>query len=208
MGPPPTTAPPTAPDTTCPTEVMADRYTMATLTITGTTNGRNQYQFRASGPVSKSGSSLNDNDAIDDNEVRGGVSTGTDTIVFSGVPIAFEADSPWQLDLALDMGGERVEFMPTFLNSVTVTIRSEGAHYLLGTAGPGMILRDSKADPRDGVVDSPNHLVAGNVRDGGEDSWRVWPPMGVHGVADHPADFRVEDGEWQSMKTISPTMEF
>ena len=181
---------------------------MPTLTITGTTNGRNEYQFRSSGPVSKSGSSLNDNDTIDDNEVRGGVSTGTDTIAFRGVPIAFDADSPWQLDLALDMGGGLVEFMPTFLNSVTVTIRSEGAHYLLGTAGPGMILRDSTADPRDGVVDSPNHLIAGNVRGGGEDSWRVWPPMGVHGVADNPCQYRVENGTWRDLAVVEPTMDF
>jgi len=181
---------------------------MPTLT-TRTKNGeRIEYRFRSSGPVSESESRLNDHDDVSGNEVRGAVSTGTDTIAFSGVPIAFTAGSPWELDLALDMGVGPVEFIPPFLNAVAVTVRSEGAHYLLGTAGPGAILRDDKADPRDGVVDDPNHLVAGNVRDGGEDSWRVWPPMGVHGVADHPTDFRVEGGEWQSMQTISPTMEF
>lgn len=181
---------------------------MPTLDITGTTSGRNAYEFRASGPVSKTESSLNDNDAIDGNEVHGGVSTGVDTIAFRGVPISFVADSPWKLDITLDMSGGPVEFIPPFLNAATVTVRSEGAHYLLAAAGPSMILRDDKADPRDGVVDEPNHLVAGNVRGKGQDSWRVWPPLGVHGIADHPAEFRVEDGEWKSMATVNPSIEF
>jgi len=181
---------------------------MPTLDITGTKNGRNEYQFRASGLISKSGSSLNDNDEINGNEVRGGVSTGTDSIAFQGVPIAFNADSPWQLDLALNMGGKSVEFMPTFLNSVAVAIRSDGAHYLLGVGQPGMILKDDKVDPRDGVVNGPNTLVAGNVADGGEDSWRVWPPLNVSGVADNPAEFKVQGGEWQDMTVVEPRMEF
>ena len=181
---------------------------MPTLDITGTTSGRNAYEFRASGPVSKTESSINDNDAIDGNEVRGGVSTGTDTIAFRGVPMSFTADSPWELDLALDMGGGAVEFMPTFLNSITVIVRSGGAHYLLGAAEPAMLLKDDKVDPRDGVVNEPTTLVAGNVRDGGEDSWRVWPPLNVSGVADNPTEFKMEGGEWKDMAVVEPAMDF
>jgi hypothetical protein len=181
---------------------------MPRLRVAGTTEGRNEYQFRSSGPISTSRSDLNDNDAIDDNEARGGVSTGIDTLVFSGIPVAFEVDSPWDLDLALDMGGGLVEFMPTFLNAVTVTVRSEGAHYLLGVPEPGMILTDELADPRDGVVDDPNTLVAGNVAGGGRDSWRVWPPLNISGVADNPTEFRVEGGDWREMAVVEPTMGF
>jgi len=181
---------------------------MSTLTIQTKNDDRIEYRFRSSGPISESESRLNNHDDVSGNEVRGAVSTGTDTIAFRGVPISFTADSPWELDIELGMGGGPVEFVPTFLNSATITVRSDGAHYLLGAAEPAMILKDDKVDPRDGVVNEPNTLVAGNVRDGGEDSWRVWPPLNVSGVADNPAEFKIEGGEWQDMAVLELTMEF
>ena len=183
---------------------------MPRLDITGTTEERNAYQFRASGPISTADSKLNDNDGIDGNEVFGGVSTGTDTIVFDGVPTAFTADSPWELTLELNLGAGPVRFMPTHLNAPTITVRSEGAHYWLGVTRWGILLRDTKADDKDQVMDGPNNLVYGNVRGGSEDSWQVWPPMGVTGIADGETEYRnsaTSEG-WQSLQVVKPTMEF
>jgi hypothetical protein len=183
---------------------------MPTLDITGTTSGRNAYEFRASGPVSKTESSLNDNDAIDGNEVRGGVSTGTDTIVFDGVPTSFKADSAWELDIQLDMGGGPTEVVPTLLNAIKLEVRSQGAHYYISIPAPGMILKGAKADPKDGVLDVENQLVAGNVRNGGSDDWRIWPPVGFDIVADNETEVRLRDPktDWVQAPTYAPNMEF
>lgn len=153
------------------------------------------------------GSDTEGSDDAHAHEAIGSISTGEDIYQFMGVPTAFDADSPWEIDLYLDMGTGWVEWMPTFLNAADVEVRSEGAHYILTVAEPGMILRDELADAPDEVVTGPNTIGAGNVK-GGTDSWRVWPPVGLFGVADNPAQYRVEGGEWQDMAVCSVEMEF
>lgn len=176
---------------------MPQLYVGGTGTLTG-------YEFSASGPV-RPGPKTEKNDTAKHHEGSGEILDGVDIWDFSGVPTGFDGDHPWSLDLYLNLGTGWVEFVPTFLNAVDVEIRSEGAHYMLVISEPGMILRGSKADKPDQVTTQPNTVFNGNVR-GGKDSVRVWPPVGLQGVADNPAQYRVEDGEWQYMAVVSPSM--
>ncbi|WP_435075982.1 hypothetical protein [Halococcus sp. AFM35] len=184
---------------------------MPRLKLRSPTDKRIDYNFRSSGPIQDVDDAHED---VSGNEVKGHLSTGDDVIEFAGVPLAFrtnDAAAAWDLDIFLDMGsGVFTEFMPTYLNAPTITVRSSGAHYLLGVAGPGMLLKGATADDKDGVLDGPNRLVAGNVRNNGEDSYRLWPPLNVSGIADGPAKFKnsATDAGWQDLSVVKPKMEF
>jgi len=181
-----------------------------TLLIRNDSDEPIDWEFRASGQTEMA----DDDDTTEGRVARGKVGGGTDPVRFNGVPLDFHTPTypakAWDLDLRLDMGGGPVEWMPTYLNAATITVRSEGAHYILSVPGPGEIHKGETADPRDGVTDEANRIVAGNVRGGGTDEWRVWPPVNVSGVADGKTEYRnsATDDEWQQMNVLVPLMGF
>lgn len=169
----------------------------------------NPWRFRASGPI-ESASDNDDAELDGTHEVKGVVGTGTDTIEFHGVPVAFDAADPWRLAPELDLGGGPVEVIPPFLNAARVQVRSEGAHYWISHMRHGMILKAGKADAADGVLTGDNTLVHGNVANGGIDEWRIWPHAGFDIFADHDLETRFVDpvGEWHTIPGHNPDMSF
>lgn len=182
---------------------------MPTLKLSGEEGEWVAYQFRASGPIERESG---EQEEVSGHEITGKVGPGVDEIPFSGVPMDFAADKPWSLDIELSFGGEFTPFVPTYLNAAVVDIRAKGngAHYLMSVPEPGMILKNEGRE-HDGVLDDPNTLVAGNVTSG-VDSWVVWPPINLSGVADHPAEYRVRNDqsgdEWRDLAVCRPAMDF
>ncbi|EMA47977.1 hypothetical protein [Halococcus saccharolyticus] len=183
---------------------------MPKITISTRTDEWNSYRFRATGKIDAEASQLNDHDEVDGTEIEGQVSSGKDTIVFDGVPLDFAADQPWQLDCRLNMGGGAERVVPPFLNAAEFEIKSQGCHYMLSVAEPGMILRGGGAEWNDNVLTQSNTLAAGNVKGGNADSYRIWPFTQVSVVADQPAKARFKGSErgWQDVEVFSPPMEF
>jgi hypothetical protein len=178
---------------------------MPTLKIRSPNDNGIDYQFRSSGPIQ------NVEDAhenVEGNTVEGHLSTGNDKIAFDGVPTSFTASDPWELDLWLNMGVGFTDMVPSYLNAAEIEVRSEGAHYMLSVPAPGMLLRGGKADKPDTILTPNNTIACGNVR-GGADSYRVWPPLNVSGIADNPAEFNnhATDEGWQQMTVVKPALE-
>lgn len=177
---------------------------MPKLKLSSPSDKRIDYKFHSSGPITNADDAHED---VDGNVVKGHLSTGDDVITFKGVPVGFEASAPWDLDIKLDLGNGYGDIVPTFLNAVTVEIRSQGAHYWISHTYPGMILRDSEADDKDSIMDVDNTFVCGNVRNGGVDSWRVWPHVGFDIQSDHDIDVKFGgQDEWTTLSGYTPEM--
>lgn len=177
---------------------------MATLKLSGEQGEWVEYSFRASGPIQRDSG---EQEEVSGHEITGTVGPGEDEIPFSGVPLDFEADKPWSLDIKLDMGAGFVDWRPTHLNALTVEVRREG-WYELSVPEPGMIFK-GEAPEHDGVLTDSNTFAAGNVV-GGLDRWVVWPHVGLDVRGDHDLEWRYANPptEWETVSGYAPEMSF
>lgn len=156
------------------------------------------------------------NEDIDGNVVHGEIYGQTDEIAASGVPIGFEAERPWDLDVDLDMGDGYEDWRPTWLNAGTIELRaSDGnATYWFRMSEPGMVIRGDDVEANDVIVTQENTFGTGHSI-GGIDSFRFWPPFGIEVTADNPAEWRIPDAdpdrsphlaEWTDVTVYVPEM--